>query len=107
MPVTRPPATQTQTPTQSAPVQSAPVVTAPEPAPAATSTGTLNLLLSPPGLLEIDGKDYGEKSRYSTSLPEGTHVIRVRKEGFLTLTATVEIKAGATESRRLTLEPRP
>jgi len=108
-PVTRPAATQTptQAPVQSAPMQSAPVVTAPEPAPAAASTGTLNLLISPPGLLEIDEKDYDEKSRFRISLPAGTHVIRVRKEGFLTLTETVEVKAGVTEQLRLNLVPRP
>jgi hypothetical protein len=69
--------------------------------------GTLQLVLSAPGIVEIDGRDVGEKARYQTQLPEGTHVIRVRKEGFITLTQTVEIKAGATVPLRLTLEPRP
>ena len=81
----------------------------PEPPPPAPSVqmGTLQLTLSAPGLVEIDGRDFGERARFQTPLTEGTHVVRVRKEGFTTLTQTVEIKPGTTTPLRLTLEPRP
>lgn len=69
--------------------------------------GTLQLVLSAPGLVEIDGKDFGERARFQTQLSEGTHVVRVRKDGFTTLNLTVEIKAGVTTPLKLTLEPRP
>jgi hypothetical protein len=67
----------------------------------------LNLRLSPPGLLEIDGKDYGEKAGFQVALTEGTHVIIVRKEGFTSYRQTVDIKAGTATPMRITLEPRP
>lgn len=69
--------------------------------------GTLRILLSTPGMVEIDGRDVGERARYQTQLSEGTHVVRVRKDGYTTLNLTVEIKAGVTTPLMLTLEPRP
>lgn len=110
------PPQQTAAPTQSAPVQSAPVQGAPvqaapapsAPAPAAAvSTGNLQLRLSVPGLVEIDGRSEGERASLQKALTEGTHVIVVRKEGFITKTETVEIKAGQNTPLRITLEPRP
>jgi len=98
--------TPTNTPVNT-PVQQAPAPN-PEPAaPSAATTGKLNLLLTPPGIVEIDGRDYGERSRFSTDLSEGTHVVRVRKDGFTTITQTVEIKVGTPTVLRLTLEPKP
>lgn len=106
-----PPPRQTpaQTPAQTVPVQSAPVPSAPapSPAPSAATTGTLRVNLSVPGNVDIDGKDYGEKSRLQETFTEGTHVIRVRKEGYVTLIQQFDIKAGEATTLRLTLEPRP
>ena len=87
-----------------APVTAAPPATPPAPS---AQMGTLQLVLSAPGLVEIDGKDFGERARFQTQLSEGTHVVRVRKDGFTTLNLTVEIKAGVTTPLKLTLEPRP
>lgn len=87
-----------------APVTAAPAATPPAPS---VQTGTLQLILSAPGIVEIDGRDFGERARYQTQLSEGTHMVRVRKEGFTTLNLPVEIKAGVTTPLRLTLEPRP
>ncbi len=104
------PATSPATPPSTTPAATtvpAPVVTAPASSEVAAQTGTLQLVLSTPGIVEIDGKDFGEKARFQTPLTEGTHVVRVRKEGFTTITQTVEIRAGTTTPLRLTLEPRP
>jgi PEGA domain len=86
----------------------APVQSVPAPAPAATvEMGKLQLVLTPPGVVEIDGKDYGEKSRFQVDLTRGTHVLRVRKDGYATITQPVEITPGTPTVLRLTLEPRP
>ena len=101
-PVTTPP--RQEPVTTPVPVAAAPTATPPAPS---VQTGTLQLVLSTPGMVEIDGKDFGERARFQTQLSEGTHVVRIRKEGFTTLNLTVEIKAGTTSPLRLTLEPRP
>ena len=89
----------------STPVQQAP---APQPAaPAAAATGTLQLVLNPPGSIEIDGQEYGEKARFSIDLSGATHLLRVKKDGYTTITQTVEIKVGEKTTLRLTLEPKP
>ncbi len=107
----RPTAPQTQTASNPPATQQAapanPPAAAPAPAAAAAATGTLQLILTTPGIVSIDGKEIGERARYQTTLAPGTHVISVRKDGFVTLTQTVEIKAGETTPLRLTLEPRP
>ena len=108
------PAAPTPTPaptTQTAPAQTAPAPTtsapAPSPsAPAAVSTGTLRIRLSPPGILEVDGRTIGEKSAHQMALPEGTHIIVVRKDGYSTETRPVDIKAGETVTLTITLQPR-
>jgi serine/threonine protein kinase len=113
---TRPQPTATKTPAKSEPVVTAPAQTpaqtptqtAPAPAPAAAvEMGRLQLVLTPPGTVEIDGKDYGEKSRFQLDLTRGTHVLRVRKDGYATITQPIEITPGTPTVLRLTLEPRP
>lgn len=112
---TRPPAAQTKAPAKSDPVPSTPVQNTPTQAPvqsapppaAAVEMGKLQLVLTPPGVVEIDGKDYGERSRFQVDLTRGTHVLRVRKDGYATITQPVEITPGTPTVLRLTLEPRP
>ncbi|MCE9601112.1 MAG: protein kinase [Gemmatimonadetes bacterium] len=103
-PVTSPARQEPATTPAPAPVTAAPAATPPAPS---AQMGTLQLVLSAPGLVEIDGREIGEKKNYQTSLSDGTHVVVVRKDGFTTLRTTVEIKAGVTTPLRLTLEPRP
>jgi serine/threonine protein kinase len=112
-----PPRTQTQTPPTRPQTQapstptSAPATapaTSPEPsAPAASTTGQLQVRLSPPGTVSIDGVPKGERTSINETLPVGDHQIKVEKAGFVTKDTVVTIRAGATLRFTLTLTPSP
>ncbi|MBX3132001.1 MAG: serine/threonine protein kinase [Gemmatimonadaceae bacterium] len=109
-PQTRPqtPPTQ-QTPIQQTPVQQtpAPAPSTPAAAPAAGGPGTLQIILTTPGKLSIDGVDKGERARYSEPLSAGDHLLRVERDGFVTKDTVVTVRAGETVRVTLSLTPRP
>ena len=122
-PVTRPPANtgtkapaggtkapvRTSTQQQSTPVQSAPAPSTPAsaPAPAAVEMGKLRLTVNFPATFEIDRTSYGEKKSWSIDLAPGDHIIVVKKDGYQTVTQTVDVKAGDNPVVRITLVPNP
>lgn len=97
--------TAASTPTQSAPVAAPPPASA---APAeASGPATLQLLLSTPAVVSIDGVSKGEQSRLQEFLPAGDHLIRVEKDGFVTKDTVVSLRAGESTRIRLSLQPKP
>jgi hypothetical protein len=56
------------------------------------------------GRVEIDGEEIGFAPLTAEGLIPGTHHVRVTKEGYQTQEMTLDLVAGATESRTLTLE---
>lgn len=76
-------------------------------APAASSTGTLQIRFSPPGNVSIDGVSKGERTSINETLSVGEHLIRVEKAGFVTKDTVVVVRAGATLRFTLTLTPTP
>lgn len=111
-PAQTPPTKVAQTPpVRSDPVPSAPAPSTPAPAPArpAATTGLLQLRLSVPAMLSIDGVEKGEKTRHVESLPPGGHVISaVTKDGKMSAQMTITITAGDTlRPATLTLQARP
>jgi serine/threonine protein kinase len=105
----RPETQTTPTQTQTAPVQTAPPpTTTPAPAPAAAAgTARLQLVLTPPGEVSIDGVSKGERSRFAEEISVGSHLITVTKAGYARLDTTVTFAAGETKTVRLTLTPQP
>jgi len=90
------------TPTQSAPVQNAP---APQ-APAADAPAKMQIFVSPPAEMTIDGDPVGLKQSYQREVIGGTHRILLSKDGFATLDTIVSLGAGETKRFRFTLQPR-
>ena len=50
---------------------------------------------------------YGEKKSWSIDLAPGDHIIVVKKDGYQTVTQTVDVKAGDNPVVRITLVPNP
>ena len=67
----------------------------------------LQLILTTPGAVMIDGVAKGERSRMVDSLRAGTHSFRVEKAGFIPLDTNISFNAGETKRVTLTLVPRP
>lgn len=67
----------------------------------------LQIRLSPPANLYIDGAPQGEKSGYRDQLLPGTHTLRVEREGYVSKDTIVNLVAGQTATIRLQLSPRP
>lgn len=72
-----------------------------------TATGKLVLSTSPPGAeIAIDGSPVGRMTPATiTSLPAGTHTIRLQLAGYAPAEATVTITAGETATLSLPLAP--
>jgi len=63
--------------------------------PAAETTGTLQLAVSPWGHVEVNGEDFGTTPPLARlTLPEGSHAVLVRNEDFPPHKVIVRIKAG-------------
>jgi serine/threonine-protein kinase len=86
----------TQTPTRQPATQPAPVEPAPAPA---RRVGQLTVVASPFGRVSVDGLDVGDSPLTNHTLTVGQHVIVVRKEGYVTVTDTVQIQLGSTLRR--------
>ncbi len=98
------------TPTQTAPVPTAPAPSAPAPAPAgpAATTGLLQLRISAPAVLSIDGVDKGERSRFAEALSPGRHLLRaVTRDGSMSAEQVINVIAGDTTRATLTLQAKP
>jgi len=107
------------TPTQTTPTQTAtqPPAAQPQPstpanapssAPAASTTGILQLLLTPPGAVSINGEPRGERRTLVDTLRAGVlHQIKVEKAGFIPIDTTVLLPAGERVRMTLTLVARP
>ncbi len=105
-----PPRTPARTPTQAVTKAPEPSPTTPAPvptAPAATGPGTLQLLLTTPGNVSIDGVGKGERTRLQEQLAPGPHLVRVEREGFVTKDTVVTLLAGQTIRVTLSLQARP
>ena len=114
--VVTPPVTQTTTPptpTPTSPQQTPPPhrptptprrsSAPPPPKPAAQSTGFISIATDPIGTVYIDNQSVGQSPVISHEVPVGSHTIRVERVGFATQTVTVQVGAGETVFRRLTL----
>lgn len=77
------------------------------PRPEAGGFGTLDVRVQPvDAIVVIDGEKWDSPeggSRLSVQLSAGTHRIEVRKDGFRTYTATVQIRGGETQSLNISL----
>lgn len=100
-----PPSTSPSTP-PSAPRTGAP---APRPASPASPAGpaTLRFVVSPGGMISIDGVSKGESTRFTGELAPGDHAVKVEKAGFVTKDTVVSLRAGQIAQFRLTLTPNP
>jgi serine/threonine protein kinase len=67
----------------------------------------LQIRLSPPATLYVDGASQGEKSGYREQLLPGTHTLRVERDGYIPKDTIVNLGAGQTATIRLQLTPRP
>ena len=91
----------------------APRTTAPAPtetkesAPQAGGLAVLQIRLSPPATLYVDGASQGEKSSHRDQLLPGTHTLRVERDGYIPKDTVVNLGAGQTATIRLQLSPRP
>jgi len=100
-PQTQAPSTPTSTPA------SAPATSPESSAPATATTGQLQVRLSPPGTVYIDGVSKGERTSINETLSLGEHLIRVEKAGYVTKDTVIVIRAGAPLRFSLTLTPSP
>jgi hypothetical protein len=89
-PVSPPPATETK----EAPAQS-------------VGLARLQIRLSPPATLYVDGASQGEKSGYNEQLLPGTHTLRVERDGYIPKDTIVNLAGGQTARLSLQLTPRP
>ena len=72
--------------------------------PAAPSRGELVIQSIPVAILSIDGTEIREIRQYTDSLVEGTHLIQLRKDGYVTKDTTITIVAGQQVRVRLRLD---
>lgn len=76
--------------------------------PIAPETGILRIHTRPTSQIWLDGRLVGMTPQMRIELPEGTHSVRlVVPERGLERTITVEIRAGQTTTRIVTIEPGP
>ncbi len=68
-----------------------------------TPFGKLMINVIPWGNVKIDDKDFGP-SPIETKVPQGEHVVTVKREGYKTITKVVKIISGKTEILNLKLE---
>ena len=102
---TKTPTTPTTTPVQSAPPPSAP---APAPAGPAATTGLLQLRISAPAVLSIDGVDKGERRNFSEDIAPGRHLVKaVTRDGSMQAEQVINVTAGETLRVTLTLQAKP
>jgi serine/threonine-protein kinase len=83
-----------------------PVRAAPEAVPPPVPTGTLILNATPWGSVYVDGRLVGNTPQTGLRLPEGTHTLRVVRDGFVPWERQVQVRRG--DSQRFTdivLEP--
>ncbi len=99
------------TPQQSAPTPTAPTPTAPAPSTppaAAATTGLLQLRISAPAVLSIDGVDKGERRNFSEDLNPGRHLVKaVTRDGTQSAEQVINVVAGETLRVTLTLQAKP
>ena len=72
--------------------------------PAAPVLGSLLIQSIPAATLSIDGREVREIRQHSDSLSPGTHLIRLRKDGYVTKDTTVTVIAGQEVRVRIRLE---
>jgi serine/threonine-protein kinase len=103
-PVT-PPQTAQQTPaqTQHKPVPVPHRTPPPAPKPAAQATGFVSIATDPIATVFIDNQSVGQSPVIGHEVSVGAHTIRVERVGFQTQSVTVQVGAGETVVRRLTL----
>jgi len=103
-PVTPPPTT-AQQPAQTATHRPAPAQHRPPPAqkPVAAATGFVSIATDPIATVFIDNQSVGQSPVIGHEVPVGSHTIRVERVGFQTQSVTVQVGAGETVVRRLTL----
>jgi serine/threonine protein kinase len=89
-------------PVAPAPSQATPVTAAP----AADAPAKMQIFVSPPAEMTIDGDPVGLKVSYQRDVIGGTHRILLTKDGFATLDTIVSLTAGETKRFRFTLQPR-
>jgi eukaryotic-like serine/threonine-protein kinase len=111
-PVRQAPAqTQPQSPPRTTTPPASPAAGAPAsgtPAPAAAASPTLLFLTVPtPGFVSVNGVSEGERRNFRTALRPGEHVVRVEREGFVTIDTTLIARGGDTLRVTLTLVERP
>jgi serine/threonine-protein kinase len=72
-------------------------------------TSDLSIVTRPSGAtVQLDGQNRSEKTPFTaTGLKEGTHTLIFTKPGFLPVTHTVEVAAGAIDSLTVNLAPAP
>jgi serine/threonine protein kinase len=75
-------------------------------APSNQGLATLQLLLSPPSEVFIDGGTKGQQSRLQEDLIPGTHTLRFEREGYVSKDTVVTLNAGQTARIRIQLSPR-
>ncbi|HEX4562312.1 MAG TPA: protein kinase [Gemmatimonadales bacterium] len=75
----------------------------PAPKPAAQATGFVSIATDPIASVFIDNLSVGQSPLIGHEVPVGTHTIRVERVGFQTQSVTVQVGAGETVVRRLTL----
>ncbi len=73
-----------------------PPAATPTPSAAAASVGKLTVNASPWGQVFIGDRLIGNTPRADIELPAGQHTLRVSRDGFQTVTRTVQIRAGET-----------
>jgi hypothetical protein len=92
---------------QAAPIQQRPQQRPQQPPqqqPAAPVLGELLVQSIPAATLLIDGTEIREIRQYRDSLTAGTHLITLRKDGFVTKDTTITIVAGQQKRVRVRLD---
>ncbi|HYK11919.1 MAG TPA: protein kinase [Gemmatimonadales bacterium] len=98
----QPPAQPAQTQATHKPA-AAPHRNPPAPKPAAAATGFISIATDPIATVYIDNQSVGQSPVIGHEVPAGSHSIRVERVGFATQSLTVNVSAGETVVRRLTL----
>jgi serine/threonine-protein kinase len=96
-----------------APVRPAPAVNPPArppvqqaPRPAAPATGTLQIRIRPAATVVLDGVNQGQKALLEATLSAGQHVLRIERDGYITVDTTITIVAGQPWRSLFTLQQR-